>query len=174
MKRASVVVVVLVLLLLAAPGVWAKSTLTLNPLGFLVGPYSLEYETEVGGGPLTLGVPLYAWSVKETDLTFQGSAFGVGLRYYFDGTPHEGFYVGAYASWANLRGTSSGTDLRAGAFGFTGVTGYKWSVGSDYVVDLAVGVGSATSVKASSGGVAKSKVGGPYGTSFSLGVGVSF
>src|SRR5690606_40384533 len=36
-KRASVVVVLLALLLVAAPGAMAKSTVTVNPLGFLVG-----------------------------------------------------------------------------------------------------------------------------------------
>src|SRR5690606_39949427 len=99
-KRASVVVYLLALLPVVAHCSMSKSTVTVNPLGFLVGAFSVEYETEIGRGPITLGVPVFYWSVDTQDLKLTATAFGGGVRYYLEGVPHEGFYVGAYSVYA--------------------------------------------------------------------------
>ena len=160
MKRASVVVVLLALLLVAAPGAMAKSTVTVNPLGFLVGAFSVEYETEIGRGPITLGVPVFYWSVDTEDLKLTATAFGGGVRYYLEGVPHEGFYVGAYAVYASVSGKSGSANARATALGLTGAAGYKFTVRDNFVVDIGVGVGFPVSTNVTEGDIKESQLGG--------------
>lgn len=174
MKRASVVVVLLALLLVAAPGAMAKSTVTVNPLGFLVGTFSVEYETEIGRGPITLGVPVFYWSVDTEDLKLTATAFGGGVRYYLEGVPHEGFYVGAYAVYASVSGKSGSANARATALGLTGAAGYKFTVRDNFVVDIGVGVGFPVSTNVTEGDIKESQLGGAMGTSFSVGLGMAF
>lgn len=174
MKRLGVLLVVLGLLLVATTGAMARSTITINPLGFSYGVFSVEYETEMGRGPTTLGVPVMYWSAEGTDYELTAMGLGAGVRYYFDGRAHDGFYVGGYGSWARLNGSSDGTDFTGNAFGLSGVAGYKFLVGDGFVIDVGAGVGFPISTTVSSGGVSDSQVGGVFGTSFSLALGLAF
>lgn len=174
-KRAGLVIaVVLALLLAAAPGVMAKSAVTINPLGFLLGVFSAEYETEIGQGALTLSVPVTYWAVDSGSFEFTASAVGAGVRYYIDGVPLEGFYAGGYASFATLRGNDGGTDFSGRALGVTGVAGYKFLLNDRFVIDVSAGIGFPIAVSVTAGGVTESEVGGPFGTTFSLAVGILF
>lgn len=138
MKRSVVVAAMVVVLLLAAPAAWAKSTITVNPVGLLFGIASLEYETDLArlGNQTTLGVKGLFWGVKTNDLDLRLSGFGAGVRYYVDGATHDGFYVGGYGTYGVGSGKYLGTETTVSVFGLSGVGGYKWVFGSGLVLDV--------------------------------------
>lgn len=178
MKR-TVVVVVLALLLLAAPAALAKSTLTVNPLGLLIGAISVEYETELDMLPdsMTLVVPGLYWGFDlnpDVDLKLSAMGIGAGARYYIDGVAHDGLYVGGYASFASLSGKSGGNDFTGSAFGVNGEVGYKWIFDNDFVVDVSAGIGFPVSSSTTGADVEADQIGGAYGTTLGVGLGLAF
>nr|MBO2477445.1 hypothetical protein [Bacillota bacterium] len=172
-RRAGIVAVVLAFLLAAAPAVMARSTVTISPLGFMLGVLSGEFETEIGQDALTFGVPVMYWSVESASFELTAFGTGAGVRYYIDRVPLEGFYVGGYVAYAGLRGNDGGTEFSGSALGITGVAGYKFVLNDRFVIDVGAGVGFPIAVNVSVGGVTESEIGGPFGTSFSVGLGIA-
>lgn len=129
----------LVMLLLAAPATMARSTLTANPLGLIVGVISVEYETDFNSldGPFTLTIPAGLVSFRALGIT--GFNAGAGLRYYLDGRTHDGFYVGGGGDWS-LLSVSDGVDrVSIHVVGLNATGGYKWMLDS-VVVDAGLGI----------------------------------
>lgn len=167
------------LLLVAAPGVFAKSTFTIDPLNFLAGSVLAEFETDLGDGPLTVAIParLLAGRTTEIDLVSMGT--GAGVRYYIDGQAHEGFYFGAYGFMDWLSGVyyfdyNDTMDFTGTYVRVSGVAGYKLILGDRLVLDMGASVVVPVAMTLSMGGLSATQVGGTFGTNLTAAVGISF
>lgn len=131
MKK-SIFVALLALSLLVAPAAMAKSTITVSPLALMASTVALEFETTMPRSPqLTWGL-LTSFKSGKVD-------FGAGVRYYVDGTAHDGLYFGGYGMLIDP-GSGGGGAVQTG-LGAVGVAGYKWQLDNGMVLDLGASIG---------------------------------
>lgn len=140
MKKSSMFIIIITLLFAVAPTAFAAATVTVNPMGMP----SIEFEIDrVYLGPLaTLNV--FGLSGKPSlghDFDMNATGMGIGVRYYLDGTVHDGIYLGGYASVFWLNGDYKGQASLARALVLSAASGYKWNFGGGFFIDFGARVG---------------------------------
>lgn len=134
MKKVLGTTIVLALLLAAAPATLAATGIGFYPLDFP----SVEVEMQRGdlGNMVTLN--LFGMSGKPrpgNDFDVSATVLGGGMRYYLDGAGN-GVYLGGYAGLYWLSGKYGGQDTLARAVMLSAASGYKWTFGGGFFVDV--------------------------------------
>ncbi len=151
-----------------------QKMLTINPLGFLFGVVSGEYEFEIME-QTTLGLQGMYWKPNlghGYDLTTTGIA--IGMRNYPGGQALQGFYIGGYGAAVWLRGTYLGDTASATITGSVATLGYKWLVSEGLAFDFGVNAGVPFSTRVTAGGMSETTVSGALGTSLTLAIGFAW
>ena len=182
-KLLAFVVAVAIALLTLTSLVFAQgapnNAVTVNPIGLLVGVLSGEYESQTSPGS-TLGIRGALWQPAlgpEYDVTLLGA--GIGFRKYASGRAFDGFYYGAYGSFALLSGRyydswDGWEDVSASTLGVSGVAGFKWLSQNGFVTDLGVAVTLPILITVSAGGLTQTDVAGLLGAGLTFSVGYAW
>jgi len=129
----------------ATPSAGPKNTLTVNPIGLLLGGLSLEYERAASPGMSWYIGPSYwglsfsggsldGWGLEKYDLSG-------GLRLFPGGRSPGGFYIGPTASVGVATVSSPSSSSSATTWSLGAGLGYTWLVGD--VFDISLGLGAA-------------------------------
>lgn len=174
MKNLSVVILALVLVFgisATAFGADQTNSVTLSPLGFIIGSYNGQYEFAVGDN---LGVFVNGsylnWDFIDANLVMLSG--GAGLRYY-PNAGFEGFFVQGKLGYGYIKVEDLLTsDVYKGNSFAGGVdAGFKWITGGGFTIEA--WVGGAYSVL-SNPDTEGEGVSSGFGTSLGLTVGYSF
>lgn len=119
-----------------------SSVITVNPFGFIVGSYNIDYEKPLNFSNSSLSVGGTYFSMKLINLDVRSFGARAGMRFYKNQVL-EGVYYGPVVSGGLLTGTELliDNDVEFYSVSFGGVGGYQWITQGGFVIDLNIGVG---------------------------------
>lgn len=174
MRNPKIAMMVLAIVLLASVGASAQSAVVVNPLGFVFGVLSGEYES-ARSSDTTLAISGLYWSPElgvDFDITALGA--GVGIKKYLQGELFNGVYLSGGVVGALLTGKYQGDKASGVSIGANASAGMKWLFDGGFLIDLGLGVTLPLVTFVTDGDISGSDVGGAMGTAISFGLGYAW
>lgn len=133
------------LLVLFALGLNAQTNaVKVGPFGFIFGNYNARYEMGLNEtSSIQIGANVYSYDFLDNKV----SGFGLdgSYRYYFN-EAISGPYVSPVINFDFNNTTLGGVEGNFSLLGVSGLVGWQWVTGSNFVIDLSLGYGFASEV----------------------------